>query len=97
MKFVINVYGCRENDTSRAPGFYRTLQESIRDIRPDDDLHFSFIDIHRTENLTDHDENLMEQIDEGDLVCPVVTINDEIVSDGATDPAPVISRLKAHG
>ena len=92
MKFVINVYGRAPHE----PGFYRTLQASIRDIRPDDELRFSFIDIRQTENLTDHDENLMEQIDEGDLGCPVITINDEIISDGAADPASVIRWLEAR-
>ncbi|MCD2138642.1 DUF1462 family protein [Salinicoccus halitifaciens] len=94
MKFVINVYGRQEDGKS---GLYGALRASLPGIRPHDDLFFNFIDIRQTDNLTDHDENLIEQLDEGDLVCPLVTINDEIASDGTTDPDTIIRWFEARG
>lgn len=93
MKFVINVYGRREDEKST---LYEALRTHLPGIRLHDDLFFNFIDIRQTENLTDHDENLMEQLDEGDLGIPAVTVNDEIVSDGTMDPATVIRWFEAR-
>ncbi|MGK9044972.1 YuzD family protein [Mammaliicoccus vitulinus] len=47
------------------------------------DFEYTYIDIfNQTENLTDHDLQFIERINEDELFYPLVTINDEYVADG---------------
>lgn len=97
MKFVINVYGSPKDGDGPGTGtLYDRLQKSLEDRCPGDDLYFSFIDINGAVNLTDHDDNLMEQIDEGTLGCPLITVNDEIIADGVMSPGPVVRWFEQH-
>lgn len=97
MKFVINIYGSRKGgNESETDRLCDRLKKSLRDSCPDDDLFFNFIDTDSTENRTDHDDNLMEQIDDGALGCPLITINDEIVADGIMSPETVVKWFEQH-
>ncbi|CAM4251927.1 DUF1462 family protein [Lacicoccus alkaliphilus] len=96
MKFVINVY---DHDTSGvdptdAGDMCRRLQKSLNSRFPNDAFHFNHIDAACSENLTDHDDNLIEQLDQGDLHFPLITVNDEIAADGTLDPERVVIWLE---
>ncbi|WP_462420067.1 DUF1462 family protein [Salinicoccus sp. Marseille-QA3877] len=87
MKYVVNVYG-RKVPSAGDPVMpdYRAvckqLQHTFQNKFPEDDFYCNHIDMDTVDNLTDHDENLIEQIDNDDLSSPLITINDEIVSHG---------------
>jgi disulfide oxidoreductase YuzD len=92
MKFVINVYDRAGSGVDRTDleDMYRRLQTTLIRRFPDAVFHINHIDTANPENLTDHDENLMEQLDQGDLHYPLITVNDEITADGTLDPDPVV-------
>ncbi|MCG8399367.1 DUF1462 family protein, partial [Bacillus atrophaeus] len=49
-----------------------------------------------TENLTDHDEQFIERIQEDELFYPLVTMNDEYVADGYIQMKPVVRFIETH-
>ncbi|RIP35804.1 DUF1462 family protein [Staphylococcus gallinarum] len=62
---------------------YDWLQPVLKRKYPDLSFEFTYIDIEKdTENLTDHDQQFIERIQEDELFYPLVTINDEYVADG---------------
>ncbi len=50
----------------------------------------------QTENLTDHDQQFIERINEDELFYPLVTINDEYVADGYVQLKPVTKFIDEH-
>lgn len=99
MKYVVNVYG-RKVPSAGGPGTpdYRTvckqLQHALQNKFPEDDFYCNPIDMDAEDNLTDHDENLIEQIENDDLSSPLVTINDEISAHGDVEVEKIIVWLE---
>lgn len=99
MKFVVNVYG-REvapaGDVNMPDhrAVCKQLQHTLQNKFPEDDFYCNHIDMDAVDNLTDHDENLIEQIDNDDLSYPLVTINDEIVDHGDVKTENVVMCLE---
>lgn len=99
MKYVVNVYGRKgpSEDSiimSDTEALHNRLHPALQKKFPEDDFYSTFIDMDSGENLTDYDENLIEQIDNGDLSAPLVTINDEIAVHGKIDVDNVIKWLE---
>ena len=60
-------------------------------------FEFTYIDIENdTENLTDHDQQFIERIQEDELFYPLVTINEEYVSDGYVQLKDITKFMDAH-
>ena len=99
MKYVVNVYGRTiqtENSVifTDAETLSSRLQENLQNKFPADDFHSTFIDMDSGDNLTDYDQNLIEQIENGDLAAPLVTVNDEIAVHGDIDAETVAKWLE---
>ncbi|MCG7339445.1 YuzD family protein [Staphylococcus sp. ACRSN] len=62
---------------------FEWLQPLLKRKYPDTSFEFTYIDIEKdTENLTDHDQQFIERIQQDELFYPLITINDEYVADG---------------
>ncbi|QDW99253.1 YuzD family protein [Staphylococcus agnetis] len=62
---------------------YEWLQSILARKYPNIQFEYTYIDIEKdTENLSDHDQQFIEQIQEDELFYPLVTMNDEYVTDG---------------
>ena len=59
---------------------YDWIQPNLKRKFPE--LTFNFSYINNSSNLTDHDENIIEQINNDELFYPLITMDDEIVADG---------------
>lgn len=99
MKYVVNVYGRKvPSGKSIIPGnseaLHNRLQPALQNKFPEDDFYSTLLDMDSVDNLTDYDENLIEQIDNGDLSAPLVTINDEIAAHGDIDVETVVKWLE---
>lgn len=99
MKYVVNVYGRTtpaENSVTMtdAETLCTRLKEDFLNKFPANDFHLTLIDMDASDNLSDHDENLIEQIDNGDLSSPLVTVNDQIAAHGDIDADTVMKWLK---
>ncbi|PTF86075.1 DUF1462 family protein, partial [Staphylococcus chromogenes] len=58
---------------------------------------YTYIDIEKdTENLSDHDQQYIEQINEDELFYPLVTMNDEYVTDGYVQLKPITRFIDEH-
>ena len=85
-KASVVVYGadivcasCVNAPTSR--NTFDWLQPLLKRKYPEISFEFTYIDIEKdTENLTDHDQQFIERIQEDELFYPLVTINDEYVA-----------------
>lgn len=102
MKYVVNVYGRQVppvNDVNMpdAADICERLQHALQNKFPEDDFYYNHIDLDAGDNLTDHDENLIEQIEDGNLSHPLVTINDEIVGQGDVKADYVVRWLEQSG
>ncbi|PTH39899.1 YuzD family protein [Staphylococcus capitis] len=76
---------------------YEWLQPLLKRKFPEHHFEFTYIDINRdTENLTDHDEQFIERIQEDELFYPLVTMNDEYVADGYIQMKPVVRFIETH-
>lgn len=98
MKYVVNVYGHNispENSVTitDSENFCNRLQRTLKNKFPDEEFYSTFINMDAVDNLTDYDENLIEQIENGDLSVPLVAVNDEIASHGHTDVETVVKWL----
>ena len=86
-KISVVVYGadvvcasCVNAPTSR--NTFDWLQPLLHRKYPDKQFEFTYIDIEKdTENLSDHDQQFIERIQDDELFYPLVTMNDEYVSD----------------
>ncbi|PCF46468.1 YuzD family protein [Staphylococcus delphini] len=57
---------------------------------PNIDFEYTYIDIMGSQdNLSDHDVQFIEQIQEDELFYPLVTMNDEYVADGYVQLKPI--------
>lgn len=62
---------------------FEWLKPLLRRKYPDVTFEFTYIDFQKdTENLSDHDQHYIEQIEEDELFYPLITMNDEYVADG---------------
>lgn len=61
---------------------YDWIQPNLKRKFPGLTFNFSYIDINNSSNLTDHDENIIEQINNDELFYPLIAMDDEIVADG---------------
>ncbi|PTF73194.1 YuzD family protein [Staphylococcus chromogenes] len=69
---------------------YEWLQSILERKYPDIQFEYTYIDIEKdTENLSDHDQQYIEQINEDELFYPLVTMNDEYVTDGYVQLKPI--------
>ena len=69
---------------------YEWLQSILERKYPDIQFEYTYIDIEKdTENLSDHDQQFIEQINEDELFYPLVTMNDEYVTDGYVQLKPI--------
>ena len=60
-------------------------------------FEFTYIDIRNdTENLTDHDMQFIERINEDELFYPLVTMNDEYVADGYIQYKQITRFIKSY-
>lgn len=75
---------------------YDWIQPNLNRKFPDLQFNYSYIDIHKSENLTDHDENIIEQINNDELFYPLITMDDEIVADGYIQLPQVTKFVEEH-
>ncbi|MBI5974138.1 YuzD family protein [Staphylococcus canis] len=69
---------------------YDWLQTLLPRKYPNLDFEYTYIDIERDhDNLSDHDEQFIERIREDELFYPLVTMNDEYVTDGYVQLPPI--------
>ncbi|MFQ3853529.1 YuzD family protein [Staphylococcus sp. 2S1] len=76
---------------------YDWLQPLLKRKYPDIQFEFTYIDIEKdTENLTDHDQQYIECIQEDELFYPLVTINEAYVSDGYVQLKDITKFMDSH-
>ncbi|PTH00295.1 YuzD family protein [Staphylococcus chromogenes] len=76
---------------------YEWLQSILERKYPDIQFKYTYIDIEKdTENLSDHDQQYIEQINEDELFYPLVTMNDEYVTDGYVQLKPITRFIDEH-
>lgn len=94
-KVSVIVYGAETVCAScvNAPSARNTfdwLQTLLPKKYPELDFVFTYIDIqHDVDNLTDHDEQFIEQIHNDELFYPLITMNDAYVADGYIQLKPL--------
>ena len=101
-KVSVVVYGadvvcasCVNAPTSK--NTYEWLKPLLERKYPDIQFEFTYIDIeHDTENLSDHDQHYIEQIQDEELFYPLVTMNDEYVADGYIQLKDIKRFMKAR-
>ncbi|HJE20368.1 MAG TPA: YuzD family protein [Aliicoccus persicus] len=94
MRVAVKIYGRDVICAScvNAPGSkdtYEWLEALLPKKYSDTDFRFSYIDLDNAENLSDHDDSLIEQINDDELFYPLVTMNDEVVQDGYVNLKPI--------
>ena len=94
MRVAVKIYGRDVICAScvNAPGSkdtYEWLEALLPKKYSDTDFRFSYIDLDNAENLSDHDDSLIEQINDDELFYPLVTMNDEVVKDGYVNLKPI--------
>lgn len=76
---------------------YEWLQSILERKYPDIQFEYTYVDIEKdTENLSDHDQQYIEQINEDELFYPLVTMNDEYVTDGYVQLKPITRFIDEH-
>lgn len=76
---------------------YQWLQALLLRKCPQHHFEFTYIDIRNdTENLTDHDMQFIERINEDELFYPLVTMNDEYVADGYIQYKQITRFIKSY-
>lgn len=76
---------------------YEWLQSILERKYPDIQFEYTYIDIEKdTENLSDHDQQYIEQINKDELFYPLVTMNDEYVTDGYVQLKPITRFIDEH-
>lgn len=76
---------------------YEWLQSILARKYPNIQFEYTYIDIEKdTENLSDHDLQFIEQIQEDELFYPLVTMNDEYVTDGYVQLKPITRFIDEH-
>ena len=94
MRVAVKIYGrdvicasCVNAPSSKDT--YEWLEALLPKKYSDTDFRFSYIDLDNAENLSDHDDSLIEQINDDELFYPLVTMNDEVVQDGYVNLKPI--------
>lgn len=102
MSYTVNVYGrdvicasCVNAPTSKDT--YDWLDVLFEKKLPNTDIKVNYIDMDRDTNLSDYDEELIEQMNNNELFYPLVTINDEVVQDGHVQLKPIMKWFKDKG
>lgn len=98
---TITVYGAEQICAScvGAPGSkdtYEWLQAAIGRKYADDTIRYEYIDINEPPNVQEH-QQFVERIVEGDLLYPLVCLNDEIVGEGIPRLKPIYQALDKNG
>lgn len=101
-KVSVVVYGaeiicasCVNAPTAR--NTYDWLQPLLQRKFPDIDFEFTYIDFQNdTENLSDHDQQFIERIQDDELFYPLVTMNDEYVADGYIQTKQITKFVDEH-
>ncbi|MBL7565651.1 YuzD family protein [Staphylococcus saccharolyticus] len=101
-KISVVVYGadvacasCVNAPTSKDT--YQWLQPLLKRKLPKHHFEFTYIDIENdTDNLTDHDEQFIERINDDELFYPLITMNDEYVADGYIQTRRVTRFIETH-
>ena len=101
-KISVVVYGadvvcasCVNAPTSKDT--FEWLQPLLKRKFPKHHFEFTYIDIRNdTENLTDHDMQFIERINEDELFYPLVTMNDEYVADGYIKYKQITRFIKSY-
>ncbi|MDJ1109037.1 YuzD family protein [Macrococcus caseolyticus] len=75
---------------------YDWIQPNLKRKFPELTFNFSYIDINNSSNLTDHDENIIEQINNDELFYPLIAMDDEIVADGYIQLPQVTKFVERH-
>ncbi|MGV3243511.1 YuzD family protein [Staphylococcus sp. 11261D007BR] len=76
---------------------YDWLQTLLPRKYPNIDFEYTYIDIEKdTDNLSDHDMQFIERIQEDELFYPLVTMNDEYVKDGYVQLPPIKRFIEQH-
>lgn len=76
---------------------YDWLQTLLPRKYPNIDFEYTYIDIEKdTDNLSDHDMQFIERIQEDELFYPLVTMNDEYVTDGYVQLPPIKRFIEQH-
>ena len=76
---------------------YEWLQSILERKYPDIQFEYTYIDIEKdTENLSDHDQQYIEQINEDELFYPLVTMKEEYVTDGYVQLKPITRFIDEH-
>lgn len=101
MQVAVKVYGRDIICAScvNAPGSkdtYEWLEAVLPRKYPETDFRFNFIHLDDDDNLSDHDQSLIEQIENDELFYPLVTMNDEVVQDGYVKLKPLYRWLDAQ-
>lgn len=104
-KVSVVVYGaenvcasCVNEPTSK--NTYEWLQPLLARKYPSIQFEYTYIDIEKDDdNLSDHDQHFIEQIQEDELFYPLITMNDEYVADGyiqLKDLTRFVNKLEAQ-
>ncbi|MEB7753168.1 YuzD family protein [Staphylococcus pseudoxylosus] len=100
-KISVVVYGadvicasCVNAPTSR--NTYDWLQPLLQRKYPDKQFEFTYIDIEKDTEKSDHDQQFIERIQDDELFYPLVTMNDEYVSDGYVQLKDITRFLDNH-
>lgn len=76
---------------------FEWIQPLLKRKFPQHHFEFTYIDIEKdTENLTDHDQQFIERIQEDELFYPLITMNDEYVADGYIQTKKITQFVDQH-
>ncbi|EHJ07608.1 YuzD family protein [Staphylococcus simiae] len=76
---------------------FEWIQPLLKRKYPQLNFNYTYIDINRdTENLTDHDQQFIERIEQEELFYPLITMNDEYVADGYIQTKQLTRFLDNH-
>ena len=101
-KVSVVVYGadvvcasCVNAPTSR--NTFEWIQSLLERKYPDIQFEYTYIDFQKqTENLSDHDQHYIEQLEEDELFYPLITMNDEYVADGYIQTKQLTNFVDKH-
>lgn len=73
------------------------LQALLKRKYPDINFEFTYIDFQKdTENLSDHDQQYIEQLENDELFYPLVTMDDMLVADGFIQSKQITRFVDEH-
>ncbi|MBO1199388.1 YuzD family protein [Staphylococcus simiae] len=76
---------------------FEWIQPLLKRKYPEFNFNYTYIDINKdTENLTDHDQQFIERIEQDELFYPLITMNDEYVADGYIQTKQLTRFLDNH-